>query len=73
MAEVKRYPDGTEIQQFPRWVYPGGKIARNPENRFEHNGVLVQNEMELEQALVRFGDKQLSKDAGPQEKPKAGW
>ena len=59
MTEVKKYADGTEIKQFPKWVYPGGKPAHNnPANRTLHNGVLVQNEEELKAALVSFGEAQ---------------
>jgi len=56
-TEVKKYADGTEIKQFPKWVYPGGKPAHaSPANRTQHNGVLVQNEEELKAALVEFGE-----------------
>lgn len=64
VKEVERYPDGTEIKRFPRWVYPGGKPQTNPANKYEHNGILVNNSMELAQALERFGETQ------PVEKPK---
>lgn len=55
--EVKKYPDGTEIKQFPKWVYPGGKpVHASPANRTQHNGVLVNNEKELQAVLESFGE-----------------
>lgn len=55
VEEIERYPDGTEVKRFPRYVYPGGKPATNPANRYEHNGVLVNNQKELDAALKSFG------------------
>lgn len=57
---VEKYPDGTPIVRFPRWVYPGGK----PAHKTDHRGVLVHNQKELDAALASFGGEEAPKPSG---------
>lgn len=65
--EVEKYPDGSPIVRFPRWVYPGGKPSVNPTNKNQHDGILVNNQEELDAAFKSFGQVE-----GEPTKPK-GW
>lgn len=71
MAEVEKYPNGEEIKRFPRWVYPGDKPVVSGERRHTHNGVLVNNEKELKEALASFGEGEIEQPS--KDNKKAGW
>lgn len=44
--EIEKYPDGSPIARYPKWIYPGGNPQYVSPKKDAHNGVLVNSKEE---------------------------
>ena len=66
---TEKYPDGTPITRYPKWIYPGGKPQLS-NDRKTTNGVLVQNKEEHDAYISEHPE--FADEEAPKAKAK-GW
>ena len=75
-AEADKYPDGTPIVRYPKWIYPNNKPEHSSPRKEGHNGVLVNSKEEHDAYLKEhpeFGEEDTFEETYKPDKKAKGW